>query len=56
MQMIRLTIRATDDLVPAMLLRLMQERIAAGSPIHAELPDTLSREDISNSFGSVMVT
>lgn len=53
--MIRLTIRATDDSVPAVLLKLMQERLAAGAssaPEHFEPP---SREDISDAFRNVMV-
>ncbi|SPO05679.1 related to alpha-adaptin C [Cephalotrichum gorgonifer] len=59
-QMVRLTIRATDDAVPAVLVRLMEERIAAGVA-SAPGPDGLSahapsESEISNAFRSVMVT
>ncbi|KND94638.1 AP-2 complex subunit alpha-2 [Tolypocladium ophioglossoides CBS 100239] len=54
-QMIRMTIRATDESVPAVLLKLMQERLSLGkstAPEHCEPP---SREEISDVFGNVMV-
>ncbi|RYP15395.1 hypothetical protein DL765_005731 [Monosporascus sp. GIB2] len=36
-QMVRLTIRATDESVPPVLLKLMEERLAAGAPVIPEL-------------------
>ncbi|KAK5998086.1 AP-2 complex subunit alpha-2 [Cladobotryum mycophilum] len=54
-QMIRLTIRATDDSVPPVMLKLMQERLAAGASTTPERPDPMSRQDISDSFAHVMV-
>ncbi|KAF4453615.1 hypothetical protein F53441_3760 [Fusarium austroafricanum] len=55
-QMIRLTIRATDDSVPAVLLKYMQERLAAGISTGPERFEPPSREQISDSFRNVMVT
>jgi AP-2 complex subunit alpha len=51
-QMIRLTIRATDDSVPQLLLKLMQDRLSEGMSNRVEQP---TRQDISDAFGSVMV-
>lgn len=57
--MVRLTIRATDDAVPGALIRLMEERIAAGSASSA-FEDPLSSgptvDEISHAFQNVMVT
>ncbi|KAG6003732.1 hypothetical protein E4U21_001785 [Claviceps maximensis] len=54
-QMIRLTIRATDDSVPTVFLKLMQDRLAQGQPT---TPDYRSptRDEISDSFGNTMVS
>ena len=53
--MVRLTIRATDETVPPVLLKLMQERLAAGISTVPEkyVPPTAS--DISQTFGNIMV-
>lgn len=53
--MIRLTIRATDESVPAVLLKLMQGRLARG---YAAPNDSrgLTKRDIHDAFGHVMVT
>jgi AP-2 complex subunit alpha len=56
--MVRLTIRATDDSLPPLLLKMMQERIAKGLSTvqerHAPPPPTMS--EISDSFRNIMVT
>jgi AP-2 complex subunit alpha len=52
--MIRLTIRATDESVPAVLLKLMEERLTAGASTRPERHD-LSRREISDAFANVMV-
>lgn len=56
-QMIRLTIRATDETVPPVLLKLVQDRLALGiskkKPLQAEAP---SRREISDAFSNVMVS
>ena len=52
--MIRVTIRATDEHVPPVLLKHMQERLAMGSPVRPNSPP--SREQASDSFANVMVT
>ncbi|KAH7156767.1 adaptin N terminal region-domain-containing protein [Dactylonectria macrodidyma] len=54
-QMIRLTIRATDDAVPAGLLKLMQDRLAVGVSTAAERFEAPTRDEISDSFRNVMV-
>lgn len=57
--MVRLTIRATDDAVPAALLRLMEERISAGISHAPEDPPSAGAptvDEISDAFGNVMVT
>ncbi|KAG5663840.1 hypothetical protein KAF25_006425 [Fusarium avenaceum] len=54
-QMIRLTIRATDDSVPALLLKYMQERLAAGISTAPDRFESPSREQISDSFRNIMV-
>jgi AP-2 complex subunit alpha len=51
-QMIRLTIRATDDSVPQILLKLMQERLSEGASNHFEQPSQL---EITDAFANVMV-
>lgn len=55
--MVRLTIRATDDTLPPLLLKMMQERIAKGVSTVQErhvVPPTVS--EISDSFRNIMVT
>ncbi len=54
--MVRLTIRATDDALPPVILKMMQERIAKGLSTAPEryVPPTVS--EISDSFRNVMVT
>jgi AP-2 complex subunit alpha len=53
--MIRLTIRATDESVPQVLLKLMQDRLALGVSTLPERHEPPTRQDISDAFGSVMV-
>ncbi|KJZ75085.1 hypothetical protein HIM_05571 [Hirsutella minnesotensis 3608] len=55
-QMIRLTVRATDDSVPSVLIKLMQQRLALGKSPPPEQRKAPTREEISNAFGNVMVT
>jgi AP-2 complex subunit alpha len=56
--MVRLTIRATEDTLPPLLLKMMQERIAKGlSTMQQErhvVPPSVS--EISDSFRNIMVT
>jgi len=56
--MVRLTIRATDDIVPGILLKLMEERIASGHSNQPEMrgPQVPTRTEISDAFKNVMVT
>ncbi|KAK8094156.1 hypothetical protein PG997_000841 [Apiospora hydei] len=55
-QMIRLTIRATDESVPPVMLKMMEERLAAGVSIVPELHEGPTKQDISDMFSNVMVT
>lgn len=52
--MIRLTIRATEDTVAPILLKLLQDRLSAGV-LTAPEPSP-SHEQISDAFGNIMVT
>lgn len=54
-KMVRLTIRATDDAVPPVLLRLMKGRFAVGAstvPVKKEAP---TQREISELFKNIMV-
>ncbi|KAK2591175.1 hypothetical protein QQS21_011131 [Conoideocrella luteorostrata] len=55
-QMIRLTIRATDDSVPMVLMKLIQETLSQGISTTPEYRAPPTREEISDSFGNVMVS
>lgn len=52
--MIRLTIRATDESVPAVLLKVMQDRLAAGFTQEKFQAPTPS--EISDAFSNILVT
>lgn len=55
--MIRLTVRATDDSVPPILLKVMQARLSVGVSTGADSVDHAPspREEASRVFGNVMV-
>lgn len=53
--MLRLTIRATDESVPPVLLKLMAERLAVGVPTRPPLQEGPTRREISDAFSNVMV-
>jgi AP-2 complex subunit alpha len=55
LKMIRLTVRATDESVPRILVKLMQERLCVGVSTQPERHEAPTRQDISDAFGSVMV-
>ncbi len=54
--MIRLTIRATDESVPPILIKIMQERLEIGVSTQPEVIESLTRREISEVFGNVLVT
>jgi AP-2 complex subunit alpha len=54
--MIRLTVRATDESVPPVLLKLMVERLSAGKSTMAEKHVAPTPREISEAFGNVMVS
>ncbi|KAK3955914.1 adaptin N terminal region-domain-containing protein [Pseudoneurospora amorphoporcata] len=54
-QMVRLTIRATDEAVPPVLLKMMEERLSQGVSIRPERYENPTANDISESFRNIMV-
>jgi AP-2 complex subunit alpha len=56
LQMVRLTIRATDDSVPPILIKMMEERLAIGVSTAPETTEAPTYRDISDAFGNVLVT
>ncbi|EFX04216.1 ap-2 complex subunit alpha [Grosmannia clavigera kw1407] len=55
-QMIRFTIRATDESVPPVMLKLMQSRLAQGVSPYTESARQPTQRDISDMFGNVLVS
>jgi AP-2 complex subunit alpha len=55
-QMFRLTIRATDESVPAVIMKVMEERLAIGVSMHPERAEPPTRREISDAFSNVMVS
>jgi AP-2 complex subunit alpha len=53
--MFRLTIRATDDSVPAVIMKLMEERLAIGVSTRLDKAEPPTRREISDAFSNVMV-
>ncbi|OTB03501.1 hypothetical protein M426DRAFT_175534 [Hypoxylon sp. CI-4A] len=54
-QMVRLTIRATDESVPPVLLKLMEEKISKGISTAPEVREAPTRREISDTFSNIMV-
>jgi AP-2 complex subunit alpha len=53
--MVRLTIRATDESVPLVLAKLMEERLSVGMSTVPE-PVDMSLREMKDAFGNVLVT
>lgn len=53
--MIRLTIRATDESVPPVLIKIMEERLQMGFSTEPEVYAPPSKRDISDAFGNILV-
>ena len=53
--MIRLTIRATDESVPAVLMKIMEDRLALGMNTRPERVDPPMRRDNLDAFANVLV-
>jgi AP-2 complex subunit alpha len=53
--MVRLTIRATDESVPPVLAKIMEERLTVGVSTQPEVQEPLSMREISDAFGNVLV-
>ena len=51
-----MTIRATEETVPPVLLKMMEERIAAGMSTAPEKFQPPTRNEISETFRNIMVT
>ena len=54
-QMVRLTIRATDESVPPVLIKIMEERLAVGVSTKPDTVEPPTRREISDAFGNVLV-
>lgn len=52
--MIRLTVRATDESVPGVLLKLMQERLSLGQWMGAGRGEASSQREASDALGHVL--
>lgn len=53
--MIRLTIRATDETVSPILVKLMEDRLSVGVSTSPEVVAPPTRAEISDAFANVMV-
>jgi AP-2 complex subunit alpha len=53
--MLRLTIRATDETVPPILIKIMVDRLQIGQSTQSEEFVPPSRREISDAFGNVLV-
>lgn len=53
--MVRLTIRATDESVPPVLIKLMEERLAVGVSTQPDMFLPPTRREISDAFGNILV-
>jgi AP-2 complex subunit alpha len=54
--MIRLTIRATDESVAPVMLKLMEDRLSLGISAERLAVEAPTRREISDAFSNVMVT
>ncbi|KAK3343815.1 adaptin N terminal region-domain-containing protein [Lasiosphaeria hispida] len=54
-QMVRLTVRATEDSLPPVIIKMMEERLAAGVSIRPEKYEAPTASEISDSFRNIMV-
>ena len=53
--MIRLTIRATDESVPPVIIKIMEERLAIGVSTKPDDIEPPTRREISDAFSNVLV-
>lgn len=53
--MVRLTIRATDESVPQVLVKLMEDRLAIGVSTQVH-PSDMTLREMKDAFGNVLVT
>jgi AP-2 complex subunit alpha len=54
--MLRLTLRATDESVPPVLIKMMEDRLAVGVSTQPEVIEAPTRREISDAFSNVLVT
>lgn len=54
--MFRLTIRATDESVPAVIMKVMEERLTIGVSLHPERTEPPTGREILDAFSNVMVS
>ncbi|RKF84180.1 AP-2 complex subunit alpha-2 [Golovinomyces cichoracearum] len=55
-QMIRLTIRATDKSIVGTLIKTMEQRLAIGVSTLPDTQENLTKREINNTFGNILVT
>jgi AP-2 complex subunit alpha len=53
--MLRLTIRATDETVPPVLIKIMVDRLQIGQSTQPEEFIAPTRREISDAFGNILV-
>lgn len=53
--MFRLTLRATDESVPPVMIKAMEERLSIGNPTQPEESERPSKQEIADTFGNVLV-
>jgi AP-2 complex subunit alpha len=53
--MLRLTVRATEDTLPPLMLKMMVERLAMGVSVRPEQYEPPTASEISDTFRNVMV-
>ena len=54
-QMLRLTVRATEDTLPPLITKMMVERLALGVSVRPEKYEAPTVSEISDSFRNIMV-
>lgn len=54
--MIRLTIRATDKSIVGTLIKTMEQRLAIGVSTLPDTQENLTKREIDDTFGNILVT
>lgn len=54
--MMRLSIRATEEVVLPILMKLMEEKLSLGVSTQPEIMQPPTRSEISDTFGNILVS